>query len=83
MSDIKIIIRTPDQTRKAEVVVSDEFTGADILENAVSNWNLPTDTDYQLSSIDNNFMIQPSQSLRIAGIKDGSLLEIQPVLVAG
>ena len=83
MSDIKVIIRTPDQTRKAEVVVSDEFTGADILENAVSNWKLPTDTDYQLASIDNNSMVQPSQSLRVAGIKDGSLLDVQPVLVAG
>ncbi len=83
MSDIKVIIRTPDQTRKAEVDVSDEFTGADILENAVSNWNLPTDTDYQLALVDSGVMIQPSQSLKVAGVKSGAMLEIQPVLVAG
>ncbi|RYA23623.1 hypothetical protein CRU96_07025 [Malaciobacter halophilus] len=83
MSNIKVIIRTPDQTRKAEVEVSEEFTGGDILENAVSNWNLPTDTDYQLALIDTNTMIQPAQSLKDAKVSNGSLLEVQPVLVAG
>lgn len=83
MNEIKVIIRTADQTRKAEVEVSDSFTGADILENAVGNWNLPTDTDYQLALVDMDSMIQPSQSLKEAGVKNGSMLEIQPVLVAG
>ena len=83
MSDIKIILRTPDQTRKAEVEVSDEFTGADIIENAVNNWNLPTDTDYQLAVVDDGTMVQPSQSLKDAGVKTGAMLEVQPVLVAG
>lgn len=83
MSEIKVVIRTPDQTRKAEVEVNDEFTGADIIENAVGNWNLPTDTDYQLSLVDTESMIQPSQSLKEAGVKSGAMLEVQPVLVAG
>lgn len=46
MSEVKIIIRTADQTRKAEVAMDRSNNGGDVIQAAVDNWSLPTDTDY-------------------------------------
>lgn len=48
MSEVKVIIRTADQTRKAEVELARTNTGGDVIQAAVDKWSLPTDTDYSL-----------------------------------
>ncbi len=83
MSDIKVIIRTADQTRKAEVTLKSENTGADVIQASVDNWSLPTDTDYSLVNTSSGTTISPSSTLGGSSVKDGDILEIQPVLVAG
>jgi len=83
MSDVNIIVRSADQTKKAEVSLPRESTGADIIQNAVENWSLPTDTDYQLTNISQNTIIQPENKLGEETVKDNDILEVQPVLVAG
>lgn len=83
MSEISVIIRTADQTRKAEVKLSSESSGADVIDAAVSNWSLPTDTDYTLVNINGGSSVQTRASLKASGVKDGDVLEVQPVLVAG
>lgn len=83
MAQLKVVLRTADQTRKAEVSLDPNFTGADVIQASVDNWNLPTDTDYSIVSTNNGKILSPNMSLQASGIKDGDILEVQPVLVAG
>lgn len=83
MSEVKVIIRTADQARKAEVVLPREKIGADVIQAAVDNWALPTDTDYALVNTSNGKSLAPAAGLSEGVVKDGDILEIQPVLVAG
>lgn len=83
MAELSIIVRTADQTRKAEVSMEDSTLAKDVIENAVSNWSLPTDTDYSIVNTSSGKSITPTTSLGDAGIKSGDILEVQPVLVAG
>lgn len=83
MSDVKVIIRTADQTRKAEVTMARTSSGADVIQAAVDNWALPTDTDYSLVNTSSGKAILPGQTLADEIVKDGNILEVQPVLVAG
>ena len=82
MPDIRVIVRTADQTRKAEVVMSREQTAGDIIQAAVDNWALPTDTDYTLTNSSNGKSILPAERLADGVVSDGDVLEVQPVLVA-
>lgn len=83
MSEVKIVIRTADQTRKAEVAMARTNTGGDVIQAAVDNWALPTDTDYSLVNTTSGKAILPAQLLHEDIVKDGHILEVQPVLVAG
>ncbi|KPN91117.1 hypothetical protein [Pseudomonas nunensis] len=83
MSDINVIIRTADQTRKAEVALKSSNTGADIIQASVDNWSLPIDTDYSLVNTTTGKTLTPNALLQDAGVKNGDILEVQPVLVAG
>ena len=77
MTDVNIIIRTADQTRKAEVALSGSQTGGDVIQAAVDNWSLPEDTDYSLVNTRTAKPIQPAGSLDSQGVKDGDVLEVQ------
>jgi hypothetical protein len=83
MNEVKVIIRTADQTRKAEVGMARTNTGADVIQAAVDNWSMPADTDYSLVNTSSGKAIAPSQALTEDIVKDGNILEVQPVLVAG
>ena len=83
MSEVNIIIRTADQTRKAEVSMAANTTGADVIQASVDNWSLPTDTDYSLVNVTSGKTIIPTSTLNSLEVKNGDILEVQPVLVAG
>ena len=83
MESINLIIRTADQTRKAEVSLDPNLKGGDVIQASVDNWNLPTDTDYSIVSVNTGKILSPNSSLEASGIKEGDILEVQPVLVAG
>lgn len=83
MSEVKIIVRTADQTRKAEVTMARNNNGGDVIQAAVDNWSLPTDTDYSLVNTSTGKAVSPTQVLHDDFVKDGDILEVQPVLVAG
>jgi hypothetical protein len=83
MSDLKLIVRTADRTKKAEIVLTQQQTGADVLQSAVENWALPRDTDYSLVNDTQKKTLNPSDTLAKAGVLAGDVLEVQPVLVAG
>jgi len=77
MSDINIIIRTADQTRKAEVALSGSQTGAEVIHAAVENWSLSADTDYSLINTRTGQPIQPDGSLDAQGVENGDVLEVR------
>jgi hypothetical protein len=85
MSEISVLVRTADRTKKAEITVSDTQTCADIIQAAVQNWALPTDADYTIANVSRTpaQTLNPSTPLSQSGVMSGETLEIQPVLVAG
>jgi hypothetical protein len=78
MTDVTIILRTADQTRKAEVALSGSQTGGDVVQAAVDNWSLPKDAEYFLVNTRTAKSIEPAGSLDSQGVKDGDVLEVQP-----
>ncbi len=82
MSERKLIVRTADQTRRADIDVDGTTTGADLIQAAVDNWSLPADVDYTLVNTTTGEVVLPGQALD-AQVKTGDTLEVQPVLVAG
>ncbi len=81
--DLKLLVRTADQTRKAELTLDGGSTGNAIIQAAVDNWALPADTDYTLVNTNTGRAVAPGESLAKSGVKPGDVLEVQPVLVAG
>ncbi|HQR52949.1 MAG TPA: hypothetical protein PLZ79_06740 [Burkholderiales bacterium] len=81
--EVKLLVRTADQTRKAELTLGESSTGGEIIQAAVDNWALPADTDYTLVNTTTGRALAPADSLARSGVKPGDVLEVQPVLVAG
>jgi len=82
-AEFKLAIRTADQTRRAELALVPEETGAGIIQSAVDHWALPADADYTLVNVTQGRALKPGETLAQAGVNAGDLLEVQPVLVAG
>ena len=60
-----------------------EQRGADLIQGAIANWSLPSDTDYSLVNVTKARVLQPNAPLSSDVVADADELEIQPVLVAG
>jgi hypothetical protein len=82
MSDRKLIVRTADQTRRAEIELPQNSTGGEVIQTAVDNWTLPVDGDYTLVNTSTGMVLAPGKPIGDQ-VKDGDVLEVQPVLVAG
>jgi hypothetical protein len=80
---VKVILRTADRTRKAEVTMPRDQRGADLIQGAVTNWSLPIDTEYSLVNATKGRVLPPGAALSADLVSDHDELEIQPVLVAG
>ncbi len=80
--DLRLQVRTADQTRRAELTLDPGSTGADLIQAAVDNWRLPADTDYTLVNTTTGRALTPAENLS-RSVRPGDLLEVQPVLVAG
>lgn len=83
LAQLKLHVRTADQTRRAELALDASTTGADIIQAAVDNWALPADTDYALVNVTTGKALAPDATLAASGVRPGDELEVQPVLVAG
>jgi len=83
MEELSIIIRTADKSRKAEIGISPSHKVSDIIEGAIYNWALPKDNDYTIINATSNKVLNPSDTLQYSEIRNGDILEIQPVLTAG
>lgn len=80
---MRVILRTADRTRKAEVTLPRDQRGTDLIQGALTNWSLPTDTDYSLVNVTKGRVLPPESRLSEDIVADHDELEIQPVLVAG
>jgi hypothetical protein len=80
--EIKISLRTADHTRKADLELNTTELGSDVLQAAMDNWALPGQTDYSLVNTSTGEVLSPGESL-LGKVKEGDVLEVQPVLVAG
>lgn len=82
-NEMKLWVRTADQTRRAEITVAPSSLGSEVIQGAVDNWSLPADTDYTLVNTTTGKVLSPREALSPEAVKPGDILEIQPVLVAG
>ena len=82
MTDRKLVVRTADQSRRADIDFDAGSTGGEIIQAAVDNWALPSDMDYTLVNTTTGQVLSPSQVLD-KQVSSGDVLEVQPVLVAG
>ena len=80
---VKLIVRTADQTRRAEIEVERSSSGGEVIQAAIDNWALPKDTDYTLVNTTTGTALAPAELLDPNKVKEGDVLEVQPVLVAG
>jgi len=83
MSELTVIVRTADKSRKAEIVIPHECAVGEIIDGAIQNWSLPSDTDYTIINATSRKALNPSHTVLRAEIQEGDILEIQPVLTAG
>ena len=81
--ELSVIVRTADQTRKAELSVTPDTSCGELIIAAVENWSLDNSIDYSIANVTQNIALDPDQSLGKSGIENGDMLEVQPVLVAG
>jgi hypothetical protein len=83
MDDVQFRIRTPDQTREAEITADRASTGQDLISLAAERWQMPADVEYRLHNTTRRFYIQPDQKLSQDVIAPQDVLQLEPVLVAG
>lgn len=82
MAETRLVVRTADQTRRADIAMDAHSTGAEVLQAAVDNWALPADMDYTLVNTTTGRVLVPAGALD-GQVNEGDVLEVQPVLVAG
>lgn len=82
MSDTQLIIRTPDQTRKAEIGVDPEIRAADVIQAAIEKWNLSPQTPYKLVNTRTGREFIATDKMSPDVVSQGDVLEVQPTLVA-
>ena len=83
MPELNVIVRKADQTTKAEISINEDSVVSDIIEAAVNNWALPTDTDYSVVNITTGKTLIPSKTLKQNDVQNDNILEVQTALVAG
>ncbi|MBV8189080.1 MAG: hypothetical protein JOY64_04505 [Alphaproteobacteria bacterium] len=83
MKDVQFRIRTPDQTREAEITADRGSTGRELIALAAAKWQMPTDTEYRLQNTSRHAYIQPEQKLSEDVVGPQDVLQVEPVLVAG
>jgi len=80
---IRLIVTTADKTKKAEVTLAATMTVADLVATCKKNWALPAGEDFAIRDASRNLQLQYKDTLAMAGVADGSTLEVYPLLEAG
>lgn len=79
----QLTIRTATRDRQANIAAPADATVSEILGSAKSNWNLPGTYEYVLRCERLGSQLPENQTLAQAGVREGDVLEIQPLADAG
>ena len=84
---MKLMVRTADRVHKGELELdpgADRATKiADLMDLLRGEFKLPTTTEYFLRSERLGKQLDPGSTLADAGVADGDVLEVAPLLQAG
>jgi hypothetical protein len=79
----QLTIRTATRDRVANIAAPSDASVGEILSSARENWNLPGTYEYVLRCERLGTQLAENVSLAQAGVKEGDVLEIQPLADAG
>jgi hypothetical protein len=77
-----IVVSMYDRSRRAEVTLPDSTTVGELMEHCWQRWSLPPYT-FVFRHVGSDEMLAESESLRLAGIRDGAELQVYPILEGG
>jgi len=83
MSDLSVTVRMADGTRKAAVTLPATLTVDQIVSTTQSKWNLPADKNYTVRLESTRQELNGSSTLASAGVQNGDVLEVYPILEGG
>lgn len=80
---LQLTIRTATRDRQASIAAPQDATVSEILGSAKENWNLSSRYEYVLRCERLGAQLAEAQTLHQAGVREGDVLEIQPLADAG
>lgn len=84
---MRLAVRTADRIHQGQLDldpgVERTTTVADLMGVLRQNFKLPADSDYFIRSDTAGKQLDSTQTLDAAGVKDGDVLEVAPILQAG
>lgn len=80
---LQLSVRTATRDRQAKIAAPLDATVGEILASACDNWNLSGDYEYVLRCERLGSQLEERVTLAQAGIREGDVLEIQPLADAG
>jgi hypothetical protein len=80
---LQLSVRTATRDRQAKIATPFDATVGEILASARDNWNLSGDYEYVLSCERLGSQLAENMTLSQAGVREGDVLEIQPLADAG
>jgi hypothetical protein len=80
---LQLTVRTATRDRQANIAAPADATVGEILASARGNWNLPETYEYILRCDRLGAQLDDNVTLAAAGVREGDILEIQPLADAG
>lgn len=80
---LSLLIRTADQTRKAEIQLPSNLRIEQLVQQAQKQWNLPEGVSCALRLERTGKQLDPASTLEAMGVSSGDVLELYPILEAG
>jgi len=80
---LSLLIRTADQTRKAEIQLPGNLRIEQLVRQAQKQWNLPEGVSYAVRLERTGKQLDPVSTLEAMGVSSGDVLELYPILEAG
>jgi hypothetical protein len=80
---LQLTVRTATRDRQASIAAPSDATAGELLGSAKNNWNLSGDYEYVLRCERLGSQLAENVTLEQAGVREGDVLEIQPLADAG
>lgn len=80
---LQLTVRTATRDRQANIAAPLEATVGELLSSARENWNLSSNYEYVMRCERLGSQLAENVTLAQAGVREGDVLEIQPLADAG